>query len=211
MSCRVLYCGLAGVLVVLVLTAGLVSTADAEVIAEWNFNGDAPERLADSSGNGNHLQQIGTTYWGAGLAAFGPDPGRLATIAPLDLSPYRWVRLSWSMLNLNSAGGVVFDQGWIGAGPSAFIVGTNSDGTSGTGSAGLMARPAGTTTFTGYAHEFGTGNTVWADYAVEVDLDAALPADQIKIFKDGVNIGVVNSSGALPLSMPNDIFTIGAL
>ena len=218
MSCKVLYCGLAGVFVVLVLTAGLVSTAHAVVIAEWNFD-DPNDLLADSSGNGNDLVQIGTVYYGpdpyhvSGVAAFDAGPGRLATSAALDLSPYRHVRVSWSMRCLTDALGVVFDHSWTGSGLSGWIVDTNTNGgvIPGNGSAGVVERPDNTYTFTGYTHEHGTANEVWADYAVEFDLNAALPADYIKVFKNGVNIGTPPPSLALLVEMPNDIFTIGAL
>ena len=211
MSCKVLYCGLAGVLVVLVAAAGLVSTADAEVIAEWNFNGDATERLTDSSGNGNDLVQIGTVYWGPGLAAFDASSGRLATSAALDLSPYRQVRLSWSMQCLGTAGGIVFDHNWTGGGLSGLVVDSNGGGNTGNGSAGMVERPDNTYTFTGYTHDAGAG-TGWTDFAVEYDLDAAGPDALIKVFKNGVNIGTTPAGNAgLPVEMPNTIFTIAAL
>lgn len=198
----------------MMLSVGLVLagwTAQAAIIAEWNFVPGA-NFLADSVGGHTLVQGSGNAVTpdvgpgGSGNSAYFDGTGALATASTLDLTSYRHIRISWSMKDQGTgAWSVVYDHGWDAEG------GLLTDLGAGTGGASIRAGDAGYLAMT-YPHAYGTTNTVWADFAVEINLDDATFADQLQVFKNGVNAGTLVSSSGVPAgSFLNANFALGAL
>jgi len=187
----------------LMLLAGW--TAKAAVIAQWDF---APGSfLVDSVGGNNFIQTGAGVMQGTGPGGVGTysahfdGTGYLSTASSLDLSPYRQLSISWSSRSASSFG-VLLSHGW--SGPNSFIVDNNETGAD-TGFVGIFG--------TGYKLEsFTQQEDVWADYIMEINLDGATIADQLKIFKNGLNVGTVFlDQGSSPTAFLNTTFFTGAV
>lgn len=188
----------------------LAATAQAAVIAEWDFAPGA-NFLIDSVG-GHTLVQGGvgtvTSDTSSGNSAYFGGTGCLKTAATLNLTPYRHLLVSWSMKDQNTAFAVVYDHGWDAAG--GLLTDVNEGGL-GDGRACIRQTGAGYQNKS-LPHAYGTDNSVWADFAVELNLDGATAADQLKVFKNGVNVGTYTANSGLPLgSFMNTTFVLGAL
>ena len=207
MSSRVSTYVLVGVLASVVVAVGFASTAQADIIAQYKFEQGA-NFLTDSSGHGHNLVQgsdvaVMHAVWAAGPGgidtAFFNAYASLATATALDLSSYRRLRVSWSMNNgnwLDTGNEVVFEHGW-GAGGGAGIGAFVNSSALGVGSAGIVDYPTGQYVVDSYTHPT-YGSTGWADFAVEINLDGSTRADELKVFKNGVDVGGTVFSGALP-------------
>ncbi len=218
MSGRRRWRGLARVLAVLVVTTGLMSSA--EIIAKWDFSA-AGNFLLDSSGNGHQLISNNGAGWsnaappGSGLTgsvAF--TKGGIFTMNTLNLTPYRKLRISWWQLVQNTTAAVVFEQ-WINGGGQLGLVTVivnakvGASDIAGTGSAWLNATMPNVDFF---PHLQGTANTTWEKFTVEYDLDAAGASEVVKVFNGaGVNIGTASGmQGAAPASFLNFQLYLGA-
>lgn len=200
------------VLVSVTMAAGLASMANAEVIAEWTFDGTGTAWLNDLSGNGHTLQANGTVSQGAGGTASFADGGWLTTVANLDLSAYRQITISWSQngpavtepthvtFNMtDSAVGGFSAAGTIGANwPSE---GGRWDSITGPGGVGnITTCPAGTML-----------PNVWEQFSVVFDLDATDQTKVVRVYKGTTEVGVNFASAPAPTSfLNNSVFAIGA-
>ena len=190
--------------VALVAAVCLVSTAQADVIADWQFNNGG--LLVDSSGNGNTLAIVGGTVGNTGGDAVFSGAGWLQT--SLDLTGYRQLTVSFGVNVTTPVAdypalfehvtpfynnpGAVFAH----LGPGTDVSTSNYcgiDPTAGTANynvVGFTAVPA-------------------ADYVMTYDLDVidGLTATEVcKVYIDGVLSSTLQSTNAL--AVPND-FTTG--
>lgn len=197
----------------MMLCVGLVLagwTAQAAIIAEWDF---VPGNFLVDSVGGHTLVQGGpgtvTSDVSSGNSAYFGGTGWLKTEAPLDLTSYRHILVSWSMKDQSDGTfGAVFGHGWDAEGGLYADV---SEGSAGVGMAGIRAGNSGYQVMS-YPHAYGTGNNVWADFAFEVNLDGATPADQVKVFKNGVSVGTYVANSGIPAgSFLKTTFALGAL
>ncbi|MCX7426139.1 MAG: hypothetical protein NTW96_11040 [Planctomycetia bacterium] len=128
----------------------VVSSTQGGIIAQWRFEPDDPETpenefLLDSSGNGNLLANYGAAsmsdpgagFPGMGAAAF-DGTAHMRTASPLDLSPYRHVRVSWWQRIDTAASAIVWEHSptFIGN-PGSIVADVNDAGNAGRGLAGV--------------------------------------------------------------------------
>ena len=206
---------LAGLLGGAFVTLAASSAADAQVIAEWRFEPGA--FTADSSGNGHDLTNFGATPssdvtagGGAGSAAF--DGGDwLQTAGTLNLTPYRNIEISWMVRKQGDAVGIVYEHtANYNTTPGAFIGVLNGDVAQRNDMGYVSLRDAGG----GYnveqfPHAVAAAN-VWESFRAEINLDAADPADVVRVFDGAGNVIGNGGAGGTAASFVNDIFAIGA-
>lgn len=193
-----------------VVAAGLASTAHATVIADWTFDGTGTAWLDDSSGNGHTLQANGDVSQGAGGTATFANGGWLATIANLDLSPYRAITVSWSQNVVdNQDVHVTFNQ------TDASVGGFSAAGTIGGAWPGPGARWDSLTGPTGTNVDSTPNGTmipgVWEQFSVVFDLDATDVANVVRVYKGATEVGITVASNPAPASfLNNSRFAVGA-
>lgn len=201
-----------GVIAGVVVAAGLASVAHATIIADWTFDGVDTAWLNDSSGNGHTLQANGVVSQGAGGTASFSGAGWLTTIANLDLSGYRQIKISWSQNGpaITEPTHITFNMtdSAVGGFSAAGTLGNNwpSEGgrwdslTGPEGALNVTTCPAGTML-----------PNVWEQYSVVFDLDATDLTKVVRVYKGTAEVGVNNASAAAPASfLSNSVFAIGA-
>ena len=210
MSSKVLSSVLVSVVACLTVAVCLVSTAQAGfvTVAEWKFDG--ANFLADSSGNGHTLENIGTTQ--VGDAASFSGSACLSTIGNVDLSPYTKVRVSWSQNKSTDAEQIAWEhapKNWADSSGYAAVIGGmityQSPGPLGT--AGMKVAP----TAVGYdmaTYPYAVGT--WQNYAVEMDPDDS--TNPVKVYQNGSLISTTTLTADLyeSFSFANTTFNIGA-
>ena len=181
------------------LLAELVSTAQATLIADWQFT--EGNFLADSAGS-NTLTKVGTVGDTGGVATFS-DAGCLAT--DLDLTGYSKIRVSWSWLVQNDAFGVFLAHGWDDAsgGGLSVSVNENAAGTSGAGVRGV----GGGYIVDQFSYAHGALNETWQSFSVEYDLTAATINDVVTVFPSGTT----TNTGVVPSSFTHSLLMLGGV
>ena len=180
------------------ILAGMVSTAQATLIADWQFT--EGNFLADSAGS-HTLTKVGTVGDTGGVASFS-NAGILTT--DLDLSGYSKIRVSWSWLVKTDDFGVFFTN--------------NYPNQAGTISVSLNEVGAGTTRAAMYGggyiddiftHNHGDTNSTWDNLAVVYDLTTAVSADSLTVYNNGNGTGYTENYGTVPSSFIDNWFAIG--
>ena len=188
------------------LLAGLVSTAQATLIADWQFTGTGNDFLTDSAG-GNPLTKIGTIGEGGGVATFSNEG--LLSAANLDLSGYNKIRISWRWLIQTDAFGSLFNtNNFNSAGSLAMSVNEVSGGIDLGGIRGMD----GGYIVDQFSHAHGTANTTWEIFSAEYDLTAAAVEDVVKILdKDGSVVSTSPHTAGVPSAFVGGMFQIGGV
>ena len=189
MSCSFVSRVLVGVVAGLVVAASMASTARADIVADWQFNG--ANFFTDSSGHGHTLSITSGTVTQVGDAASFSGGGGVLS-ANIDLTPYRQVTISWDQNATDVTNEhIVYEDTpnynlyvgpMLGEVNSAHILcGHNND----------------------YNIDTFTPATGPQSYSVTYNLDATTGADVVKVFQGTTEIGhrhrqSVSSSGRLP-------------
>lgn len=158
-------------------------------IADWQFNGAG--WLLDSA-NGYHLTNWGATqnagqttavFNGAAIVGTGN-----AGSGPVDLTPYRQVRVSWRMLVLMETSGVVWEHGYttITPGDLAAVVNEHSYYSGGSGTPGIGIAALNNTDHDQLPHA--VDSVTWETFEIEYDLDAAVVADVVRVWRNGTEL-----------------------
>ena len=197
--------------VALVAAVCLVSTAQADVIADWQFNDGA--LLVDSSGNGHTLAVVGGTVGQSSGNAVFSAAGWLQTANDLDLTGYRSLEVSYGV-DITSALAdypMIFEQNTpFFNNPGAIFThwGPNDPATG---------------PFAGISWYFGGGASInyniatynasqTAEYVVAYDLDKNLsaPAELTQVYMNGSLISS-NAGTSLddPMSFATGLLNIG--
>lgn len=184
-----------GTLLSVLLAVAIVGTAQAELIAFWEFNGG--NFLTDSSGNGHNLIVTGTAAQVNDAASF--DGLGYLTSDTIDLTPYRQVTISWDVRAVAQST-IIYEQSASYNGRVGALLGK-------TDMASMKCAGAGYN-LDNYVMETG----VWAHYEVVYDLDAESAAGVVQIF-DGSGDIIGTATGNLasaPSSFYSDVFNLGA-
>jgi hypothetical protein len=191
---------------------GAASVAQADIIAEWNFEPVA--FLADSSGNGHDLTQIGTvvsdttdvpTGGGAGSAQFS-GAGYFKTTNKLDLTGYKDVTISWSTKSSWPSTNVAFveqDVSQHGGFLADFEGGWTDHGFA------ELKNDLGANDYSVIYPTY-TAAGVWGTFAVKFDLQAATQADVVNVYQNGDLWAATTGKGPAPASFLNALLYIGA-
>ncbi len=183
------------------LLVGMVSTAQATLIADWQFT--EGNFLADSAGS-NTLTKVGTVGDTGGVATF--SNAGLLTAANLDLSGYNKIRISWRWLIQTDAFGSLYNtDNFNSAGALAMSVnelaaGDNYGGLRGTSGGYIVDR---------FSHEHGTTNTTWENFYAEYDLTAADVKNVVQVFEDGSLVSTSPHTAGVPSAFVGGLFQIG--
>jgi hypothetical protein len=208
--------------------ASIVNAAVAAdvTIADWKFGAGAAF-TTDSSGNGYTLNNNGATYGhDAAPVAHEPASGdfavfngssNLRTSAPLSVSGYNELILTWSMKLESTTPAVVLETSTnFNNNPGAFIADANENPpgfTNPTGEAGVNIA-AGKWNLADYSHAPGNA-PAWDSYKMVIDLAAPSNSTVVQVYKNGV-LDVNGAAYGLSDSIPhgfnflNAIATIGA-
>lgn len=214
MEARRVHIGLAGLC--LAAGMGVAGEASAAVIAHYRFEPGA--FLEDSSPNDLDLVATAspassadvTTGGGSGSAHFDGND-LLVTETPLDLTPYRHVRISWLQRVQAGPYGIIYEHSanW-NVYPGTLMAISPGDGyNSTTGYAGIGS--GGTYNLDTFPHPDASSPGTWAAFSVEVNLDAPNSQGVVRIF-DGAGNEIGTSSLAhtsMPASFRNDFLYIG--
>jgi hypothetical protein len=196
MSSKFAHRVLLGAFAIVLVAAGLASTACADTVAFYEFNG--ANFLADSSGNGHTLSSIGDVTQVGDAASF--NGGVLS--ATIDLRPYKQVTISWEQNSTAVTGDhIIYEHGANYNTKAGAIVGL-------VGSANLNCSTAGLYNIDTY-----TPATGLQSYSVTYDLATTNVADVVKVFQGATEIGT-GSAGTGHQTLPpaafiNAMFNIG--
>ncbi len=192
----------------LVLLSLLTQTAHSEMVAWWRFEQDNPltpgvnEFLADSSGQGNHLNvHVGSPTQSADVAPGAAGSGSawlngvgdlLRTVNTLDLSPYDQVRVSWWMrvqeAYASDGVSVAFEHSAnFNSYPGAFLMSVNENLANGPAGAAAY-RAASGYNLDKYAHHvpdatYPAGQ--WEQMALEMDVTTSDAAKVVRVWRNG--------------------------
>jgi hypothetical protein len=205
-SSRVLF----GVVAGLAVMACLVSTAQAAsiTIADWQFNDGA--LLVDSSGNGHGLLVgSGATVTQSGGNAEFNGSGGLRTATPLDLTPYRHIKVSYGMSGQVAPfdNEMMYEQNTTFNDHPGSIVNYLGSGAGSVAGMSWLKNGLENYNLVSYtAHQ--TGEYV-VDYSLDNNLTA--PTQVVTVYENGTLIGT-NASTSLdePMGFANSTFYIGA-
>jgi hypothetical protein len=195
---------------------GFAGEASAAVVAHYRFEPDA--FLEDSSPNDLDLLNTtnatsstdATTGGGAGSALFDGNDF-LATEAPLDLTPYRHIRISWIQRLQSDQIGIVFEHSanWnIFNGSLLGIARGDILNSPVHGYAGIGL--GGTYNLDTFPHPTAGVPGTWAAFSVEYDLDAGNAQGVTRVFDGNGNEIGTTVHMSMPTTFRNDFLYIGA-
>ncbi len=228
MCCARLRSGASAVLLICAVLAVAAAPGHAAVIAWYRF--EPGNFLADSSGNGNTLQNTGAVIdigdvGGAGgsrASAYFDGASIMRTIANLNLSPYQQIRVSWWMKNevdktyTPPNAEIVFEHSNnFNNFPGGFLVSVNENLTGIQGAAGI--RGASGYNLDAYPHaapDAGHPAGVWEQMAVVFNLASPDGANVVRVYRNGVLLTdqpyspSFQTTGLAPFR--NDVLYVGA-
>lgn len=189
------------------------ANATADTLAYWTFDGTDDAFLADSSGHGYVLSNVGASRStdaavGLGSASFNGS-AIMQTVGKLNLSPYKSVTVSWWQKSSSTTDGILCEH--TPDSSAAYYGGFyiyNPDNGKGEimlrGADNGQAPPV-------YMDDYtSTGTSDWVQMSVTMDLTAANASDVIRMFRNGQPVGTDTYTKSLPDAFANDYFYIGA-
>lgn len=186
---------------------------DAEIIAQWKFeDGDF---LADSSGNGNTLANFGASCVedlssiapGNDVADFNGS-SFMRTASPLDLSPYRNLRISWWQKVATTTASIIWEHSESFVFKPGSIVADVNDAGIGEGFVGVWGGNTSVYNLDQYSHSY---DNTWEHMVVEFDLDSGMSEDVVKVFRNEELVSVATGAQTTDTtSFLNDVLYIGA-
>lgn len=220
--------GASAALLACVLLAAPAASARAALIAWYRF--EPGNFLADSSGNGNTLQNTGATLAVGDAApgttsrasAYFDGASLMRTIANLNLSPYQQVRVSWWMKNevdktyTPSNAELVFEHsGNFNNYAGAFLVSVNENLTGNQGAAGLRGSSGyNIDAFPHSVPDAGHPGGVWEQMAVVYNRTSPDAANVVRVYRNGVLLADQPFSPSYQTTslapFRNDVFYVGA-
>jgi hypothetical protein len=183
-----------GVFAIVVAVAGLASTACADTVAFYEFNG--ANFLADSSGNGHTLSSIGDVTQVGDAASF--NGGVLS--ADIDLTPYKQVKISWDQnATVTTGDHIIYEHSAnYNNNPGAVLAVLGSANLKCVGGDGH------------YNIDSFTPATGSQSYSITYDIGAANVADVVKVFQGTTQIGTATKDQDVPpTAFINAMFNIG--
>lgn len=176
-----------------VVAACLASTAQAGVIADWNFDGVGAAWLDDSSSNGHTLtlntSGASTVSQVGGKASF---TGGYLSLAGFDVSPYRQLTVSWDEQTSSTSTQIIYElSANVNGQPGAFIAAINNPAPKSWTS--LSTADA---MYPANSDLFPMSSGVWEHFAITYDLDSTDPAKVVRVFSvsggSGTEIGTAD-------------------
>jgi len=204
--------------------AVLAPSAGAVVVAHWRFEPGAFTADSSPSGANPLFNGAGANAATSSTDVAGPEGGAgsalfdgndfLQTVSSLDLTPYRYLRVSWLHRKQADSAIIVYEHtADYNANTGAFVTVVDGDISNRNDVGYLSLRTGGGYNLDQYPHAVGAVPGVWESFRAEINLDAAAPSGVVRIFDgSGAEIGSDTPvfQSAAPASFVNSLFAIGA-